>query len=70
VGEPRRILSFGGGVQLHALLALLGPGRYPGTEPEEICFCDPRNERAQIYAFLERVTKPYCARHSTQRRAW
>jgi len=62
VSEQHRILSFGGGVQSHALLALLGQGRYPGLPPQEVWFCDPRNERPQTYAFIERVTKPYCAR--------
>ncbi len=56
------ILSFGGGVQSHALLALLGQGRYPGRAPSELWFCDPRNERPQTYEFMERVTKPYCVR--------
>ncbi len=59
---PHRVLSFGGGVQSHALLALLGQGRYPGAAPEEIWFCDPRNERPETYAFIERIAKPYCAR--------
>ena len=62
MSAPHRILSFGGGVQSHALLALLGQGRYPGVTPEEIWFCDPRNERPETYAFIERITKPYCAR--------
>lgn len=57
-----RILSFGGGVQSHALLALLGQGKYPGPEPQELWFCDPKNERPQTYEFIERVTKPYCVR--------
>lgn len=59
---PHRVLSFGGGVQSHALLALLGQGRYSGDAPEELWFCDPRNERPETYAFIDRVTTPYCAR--------
>jgi hypothetical protein len=45
-------------------LSLLGQRHYSGAQPEEIWFCDPRNERTQTYAFLERVTKPYCSRRS------
>lgn len=57
-----RILSFGGGVQSSALVALLGRGDYPGAPPQEVWFCDPKNERPQTYEWIERIIKPYLAR--------
>jgi hypothetical protein len=60
--DKPRVLSFGGGVQSSALVALLGTGRYPGEPPQEVWFCDPKNERPQTYSWIETTIKPYCAR--------
>lgn len=60
--ERPRVLSFGGGVQSSALVALLGRGEYPGAAPQEVWFCDPKNERPQTYEWIEAVIKPYCQR--------
>lgn len=60
--ERPRVLSFGGGVQSSALVALLGRGEYPGAAPQEVWFCDPKNERPQTYEWIEAVIKPYLAR--------
>lgn len=57
-----RVLSFGGGVQSSALVALLGRGDYPGAAPHEVWFCDPRGERPQTYTWIEQTIRPYLAR--------
>lgn len=56
-----RVLSFGGGVQSSALLALLGQGRYPGAEPQEVWFCDPMHERPETYTWIADTIRPYLA---------
>lgn len=61
MGCPR-VLSFGGGVQSSALVALLGTGCYPGEPPQEVWFCDPHHERPQTYAWIEEAIGPYLAR--------
>lgn len=58
---PPRILSFGGGVQSSALVALLLQDRYPCAPPQEVWFCDPRSEQPQTYTWIADVIRPALA---------
>jgi hypothetical protein len=57
-----RIFSFGGGVQSHAVLALAAAGK---VNYEAFVFANvgADSENPDTLAYIENVTKPYCAAH-------
>lgn len=57
--ERPRVLSFGGGVQSSALVALLAGGDY---SVDEVWFCDPLGERPETYTWIEETIRPFLAR--------
>jgi hypothetical protein len=60
VGEPLRVVSFGGGVQTVALAILNAEGRVP--EPARVLLmADTGDEMPETYAYLEEHFRPYCA---------
>lgn len=62
-GTPARaIFSFGGGVQSHAVLSLAAAGR---VQYDAFVFANVGHdsENPDTLAYIENVTKPYCAAH-------
>ena len=57
-------LSFGAGVQTHALLVLIAQGVWP--RPDAIVFADPGNEQDATYSYLEKYTAPYALNHGLE----
>ena len=50
-----KVLSYGGGINSTAILALVKLGKYP--MPDRIIFCDTGAERPETYCYMKYITK-------------